>query len=58
MPKSKRSPEEAAELASIADDLRDMFVERWGFGDPPPAYAAAYQRDLETVQWANKLGKS
>jgi len=32
-----------------------MFLDKWGFGPPPPAYQVYYDTDLETVRWAIAL---
>lgn len=29
----------------------DLFLERWGFGEPPPAYRALWEADLATLAW-------
>jgi len=46
---------DAGKLVELGNDLRDMFIERWGFGPPPPAYAALYRRDLEVIRWADGI---
>lgn len=52
------TPEQAVDLAETANILRDAFVEKWGAVEPPEGHRAEWQRDLETVQWANGLEKS
>lgn len=54
-------PDDLPEVVAGADErrtsgiMRDMFVDRWGFGEPAEGYRAQYNRDLATLQWLQSL---
>ncbi len=55
MIKAKKAPPVERDADNF---VRDMFVEKWGFGDPAPAYREAWQADLDTLHFVQGRRKA